>query len=136
MSAATSEKNKKVIQAFYDAAANGDSVGYLDTLHEDFQIQIPPNLPWGGVHHGPEEFQNNVVPMLSAALDLSSLKVAKLFGEGPEVYAELQAVTADTGEQVIIAENWTVLDGKAWRMRLYYFDPRPVLDGRKTSASA
>src|SRR5271170_6058758 len=121
-----SSDSKKTVQALYDAAAAGDVERFLGTMHPQFQAKLPGYLPWGGVHNGPDEFKTNVLLGMASTIDLGSLKLQSMFGEGDKVFATATAKALRSGEEFMIGEDWTVKDGKVYRLRLFYFDPTPV----------
>jgi ketosteroid isomerase-like protein len=116
---------KTIVQTFYEDCARHDMDKAFGAMHPEFEIQIPGNLPWGGVHHGAEGFKTHVMPKLALALDPHSVKVQSIYGEGDKVFATVTARSA-SGEDLIIGEDWTVKDGRLYRARVYYFDSTPV----------
>lgn len=118
-------ESKDAVMRFYAAAASGDAVALAETVHEDFYAEAPPMLPWGGVTRGRDAVIARILPQLAAALNLETLKIESLYGEGDRVFVTITAETAG-GEPVMLGEDWTLRDGKPSAIRVYWFDPRPV----------
>lgn len=119
------EQNRKTIRDIYDAAATGDINAILSALHEDFEEQVPPILPWGGVHRGSEGFMK-VIPLVAAAVDFGSLRLVSLSADGDRV-AALCSGRSTSGKELWIAEHWKVRDGKAVSLMVFYHDTAPLL---------
>ena len=120
-------RNKAFVRHIYDASFGGDPSVFLAAMHEDFEERVPPILPWGGVHRGPNAFVTDVAPKLSAAVDLPSTRLVSLSADGDHVVALLNA-KSKRGEELWIAEHWTLRDGKAWRLMVFYHDTTPLLN--------
>jgi len=59
----------------------------------DFIADVSPQLPWGGVHRGADEFVNRVLPQLAAAIDFSSMRLESISADGDRAAALLNART-------------------------------------------
>jgi hypothetical protein len=103
-------------------------------MHDDFEEYVPPVLPWGGLHRGPETFLTNVLPQLAAAVDFGSMRLVSVSADGDHVAALLTARSAG-GDELWIAEHWTLRDGRLWRLRVFYHDTRPLESPRPATAS-
>ena len=42
------ERAREIVTQFYDGGARGDITAFRDYLAEDFELSVPPQLPWGG----------------------------------------------------------------------------------------
>lgn len=122
---------KTAVMKFYEAAASGDPVALAATVHEDFRTEAPPMLPWGGVTEGRDAVMARVLPRLAAAMNLDSIKMESIYGEGDKVFVTITAETVD-GDPVMLGEDWTLRDGKPAAVRVYWFDPRPVTSRLRT----
>ncbi|MBA4806362.1 nuclear transport factor 2 family protein [Brevundimonas sp.] len=120
-------ESKDAVLRFYEAAASGDPDALAATVHEDFRAEAPPMLPWGGVTEGRDAVIARILPQLAANLNLETLKIASIYGEGEKVFVTLTAETL-RGEPVMLGEDWTLRDGKPAAVRVYWFDPRPITD--------
>jgi hypothetical protein len=43
-----SEQARAIVKQFYEGAARADITSFSDSLAEDFELFVPPQLPWGG----------------------------------------------------------------------------------------
>ncbi|MFJ3310671.1 nuclear transport factor 2 family protein [Streptomyces sp. NPDC086549] len=116
----------KIVRELYEAAFRGDADAFPAAMHEDFEESVPPALPWGGIHRGPDAFKNQVLPLLSQAVDFSTMRLESLSADGDHVAALLTAKSSK-GDDLHISEHWTLRDGKVWRMRVFYHDTAPLL---------
>ena len=126
MSAAEQQqRNRDLVCAVYEASFAGDADAFVAAMHDDFEEYVPSVLPWGGRHRGPEAFLTNVLPALAAAVDFASMRMISVSADGDDVAALLTARSAG-GEELWIAEHWTLRGGKLWRLRVFYHDTRPL----------
>jgi ketosteroid isomerase-like protein len=119
-------RNREIVRQVYDASFSGDARAFTDAMDEDFEESVPPVLPWGGIHRGPDSFINKVLPLLSAAVKFSTMKLVSLSADGDNVAALLTAESA-AGDELWIAEHWTLRRGKLWRLRVFYHDTTPLV---------
>jgi ketosteroid isomerase-like protein len=42
------DRPRAIVQRFYDGGAGAEITSFRDTLAEDFEFSVPPQLPWGG----------------------------------------------------------------------------------------
>ena len=118
-------RNRDIVRHVYEASFSGDANAFRAAMHEDFEESVPPILPWGGVHRGPDAIFGEVLPKFAAAVDAASLRLVSLAADGDLVAALLTARSA-TGDELWIAEHWILRDEKVWRMRNFYFDTTPL----------
>jgi ketosteroid isomerase-like protein len=88
------ERNKAIVRKIYEESSAGDIDALVNAMHEDFEELVPPMLPWGGVHRGPDVHKTKPIPLLAAALDLSSLRLISLTTHGDRVAALSSARSA------------------------------------------
>jgi ketosteroid isomerase-like protein len=119
------QRNRDVIRRVYEASFAGDTDAFPAAMHDDFEEYVPPVLPWGGIHRGPTAFANDVLPQLAAAVDFAGMRLISVSADGDHVAALLTTCTL-SGEELWIAEHWTLRDGKLWRLRVFYHDTRPL----------
>ena len=120
------DSNKALVRHIYEDSAT-DPNALARAMHEDFVEYVPPILPWGGVHHGFEDFTKKVMPLVAAALDLGSLRLVSLSADGDRVAALISARTR-SGKELWIAEHWTLHDGKVTSLMVFYHDTIPLLE--------
>jgi ketosteroid isomerase-like protein len=128
------QRNRDLVRRVYEASFAGDVNAFVDAMHDDFEEYVPPVLPWGGVHRGPKVFLTNVMPQVAAAIDFGSMRLISISAGGDHVAALLAACTPG-GDEIWIAEHWTLRDGKAWRLRVFYHDTRPLESPRRAISS-
>jgi ketosteroid isomerase-like protein len=120
------QRNRDLVRSIYKASFSGDVNPFVDAMDEDFTEFVPPILPWGGTHRGSEVFLTEVMPQVAAAIDFDSMRLISISADGDHVAALLTARTP-AGAEIWIAEHWTLREGKAWRLRVFYHDTQPLL---------
>jgi uncharacterized protein len=118
-------RNRDLVRGIYEASFPGDTSAFQAAMHDDFEEYVPPVLPWGGLHRGPQAFVTDVLPRLAAAVDFESMRLISISADGDHVAALLNARSAG-GDELWIAEHWTLRNHKLWRLRVFYFDTRPL----------
>ena len=88
------EGNRGFLRKLYLASFAGDVDAFPKAMASDFEAHVPPQLPWGGLHRGPDEFVNVVLPQLAVALDFSSMHLESISADGDRVAALMSARTA------------------------------------------
>jgi hypothetical protein len=79
-------------------------------MARNFEAHVPPLLPWGGVHRGPEEFTNALPPQLAVEIDFDSNRLENISADGDRVAALLNARTT-RGAGIWMAEHWVMDQG-------------------------
>jgi ketosteroid isomerase-like protein len=119
------EDNRDFLRQLYLASFAGDVEAFPKAMACDFEAHVPPQLPWGGVHRGPDEFVNVVLPQLAVALDFGSMHLESISADGDRVAALMSARTA-LGTEIWIAEHWIVGNGQLQQLRVFYDDTRSI----------
>jgi ketosteroid isomerase-like protein len=122
------ERNKAVVDAYYQAGKEGRLTDFALWLDSDFSVTAPDYLPWGGTHEGAAFFRDEVLPNLPATLDFSRFPYDVFVGEGEQVVALINIGVAGTDAMIKISEHWTVRNGKARSIWVAYFEPQALLD--------
>ena len=117
--------NLELVRGIYEASFAREITPLLEAMDQDFEEQVPPVLPWGGIHRGQEVFRTKVMPQVAAAIDFNTMSLVSLSADGDHVAALLTAKSSG-GEEIWIAEHWTLRDGKVLASRVFYFDTRPL----------
>ena len=133
MSATEQDRNRELVRRVYEALFDGDITVFKDATRDDFEAHVTPAVPWGGVHRGAEAILSNVLPQLAAALDFGSLRLTSISADGDDVIALLTARAAG-GDELWMAENWTLRDGKIGCLRVFYYDARPIASSLTAAA--
>lgn len=113
---------------FYQALLAGDIDRASAYLADDLVLREAGSLPFGGVHHGRENFFK-AVGGAGELIDLNDLKLEHLLVDGDRV-AVLVAIrsrlNADAGQQYCI--DWvTFRDGKVVELMPFYWDTAALL---------
>jgi ketosteroid isomerase-like protein len=121
----STERARALVKTFYDGGARGGITSFAGSLSEDFELFVPPQLPWGGTFDKQQYVA--LLPRVADALDFAKMKYLSLTAEGEHVVALIEIGVQGTDTAIIISEHWDVRDGKAVRLRVAYFDPTPLL---------
>ncbi len=125
-SSSANEQAREVVKRFYAGGAHGEITGFRDELADDFELFVPPQLPWGGTFDKTQYIA--LLPRVAEVLDFSRMTYLSLTAEGGHVVALIDIGVRGTQSSIVISEHWDVVDGKAVRLRVAYFDPTPLLD--------
>jgi ketosteroid isomerase-like protein len=120
------EQARETVKRFYAGGARGEITSFRDSLAEDFELFVPPQLPWGGTFNKKQYIE--LLPRVAAVLDFGRLSYLSLTAEGTHVVALIKIGVQGTDGSIIISEHWDVRDGKAIRLLVAYFDPTLLLN--------
>jgi ketosteroid isomerase-like protein len=120
------EESRRVIRGIYDAVIAHDDAAWAASLHPDLRVSSAPYFPHGGPDSTVEQWRR-MLDGLAPILDINGLEVVDLLADGDKVSATARVKLMDSDETVLFCETWTVRDGKAYRMRVYCYDPAPLL---------
>ena len=121
----STERARTLVRTFYDGGARGEITNFAGSLSEDFELFVPPQLPWGGTFNKQQYI--DLLPRVADALDFAKMTYLSLTAEGEHVVALIEIGVQGTDTAIIISEHWDVRNGKAVRLRVAYFDPTPLL---------
>jgi ketosteroid isomerase-like protein len=124
----SSEQSKALVDAYYQAGAEGHLKEFARYLHPDFTTTAPNYLPWGGFHPGAAFFRDEVLPNLPNVLDFGRFSYDVFLGESDRVVALVNFGLTGSDAMIKISEHWTVKDGKATSIWVAYFEPQALLD--------
>lgn len=122
----SSEQSRDIVKRFYAGGARGEITSFRDSLAEDFELFVPPQLPWGGTFN--KEQYVALLPRVAAVLDFARMTYLSLTAEETHVVALIKIGVQGTDGSIIISEHWDIRDGKAIRLLVAYFDPTPLLN--------
>jgi hypothetical protein len=122
------ERARALVKSFYDGGAQGRITDFRGSLAEDFELFVPPSLPWGGRFTKDQYIA--LLPRVAASLDFTRLTYLSLTAEGSHVVALIEIGVQSADVSVIISEHWDIKDDKAVRLLVAYFDPTPLLQPR------
>jgi ketosteroid isomerase-like protein len=134
VSASEEDRNRELVRRVYETLFDGDITVFKDSTRGDFEAHVTPAVPWGGVHRGAEAILANVLPPLAAAIDFASLRLVSISADGDNVAALLNAFSIG-GDEVWLAEYWTIREGKIANLRAFYFDGRTIVSSPAAAAS-
>ena len=120
-----SDRAREIVKRFYDGGARGELTSFQDSLAEDFELFVPPQLPWGGTFN--KEQYVALMPQVAAVLDFARLTYVSFTAEGSHVVALIRIGVQGVDGSIIISEHWDVRDDKAIRLLVAYFDPTLLL---------
>jgi ketosteroid isomerase-like protein len=122
---------KSIVKSFYEGGARGEITSFADRLADNFELFVPPNLPWGG-HFNKTQYLS-ILPQVASTLDFAKMRYVSLTAEGGHVVAPIDIGVRGTAGSVVISEHWDIADGKATRLLVAYFDPKILLDQFKSA---
>lgn len=93
----------------------------LAGMHDDVVLEEPDFLPYGGTHHGVEGFRDVMVGA-SQILDLSRTTLDGVLADGEHAVRFLRVTLRDTDEEVAVAEEIRLREGKVASVRVFWFD--------------
>lgn len=126
MSTSVQEFGVELVRRVYMALFDGDISVFKEATHADFETYVTPVVPWGGTHRGAGAILTDVLPQLGLVADVASMRIVSLSGDDHHVAALLTARSLG-GDEIWLAEFWTVRDGKISTLRAFYFDARPLV---------
>jgi ketosteroid isomerase-like protein len=129
----TPEDAKAIVKSFYEGGARGEITSFADRLADDFELFVPPSLPWGGQFNKAQYI--SILPQVASTLDFARMRYVSLTAEGQHVVALIDIGVQGTDKSVIISEHWDIENGKAIRLLVAYFDPRVLLDQIKSTSN-
>jgi ketosteroid isomerase-like protein len=122
------KRDKAVVDAYYQAAVQGNLPSFGEYLHPDFVTTAPNYLPWGGQHDGAAFFRDEVLPNLPDILDFSRFAYESFTGEDGHVVALIRVGVTGTDSIIKISERWEVKDGMALSIWVAYFEPKALMN--------
>jgi ketosteroid isomerase-like protein len=120
-----SDRSREFVRALYAASFAGDIDAFPKAMAPEFVAYVSPQLPWGGIHRGPDEFVNVVLPQLASAIDFTSMRLESISADGDSAAALLSARTK-LGADFWLAEHWVIQAGKLRRLRVFCYDTRSL----------
>jgi ketosteroid isomerase-like protein len=120
------EQPREIVKRFYAGGARGEITSFRDSLAEDFELFVPPQLPWGGTFDKQQYVA--LLPRVAAVLDFARMTYVSLTAEGDHVVALIRIGVQGTDDFILISEHWDIREGKAIRLLVAYFDPTALLN--------
>jgi hypothetical protein len=120
------EANRRLMQALYDAVSAGDLDGVFSRLADDVVIREPAFLPYGGEYRGKELF-GELVGKIAKTYDMTQIRADYLVADGERVIGVLRMPDLVTGEDVLVAEESVIRDGKVVQMTVFVHDAQSLI---------
>jgi ketosteroid isomerase-like protein len=118
-SAELTETNRALMQRLYDAAVAGEYDTVLACLHPDLVVHEPHFLPYGGTYRGIDAFAA-MIPKVVELMDLTRMRVERYIAEHDRVIGIIRMPDRSTGDDVLLAEESVIRDGKVIEINVYY----------------
>jgi ketosteroid isomerase-like protein len=120
--------NRALMADMYASAVAGDFPAVLACLADDLVVHEPGYLPYGGVYRGVEAFAA-MIPKVMERLDLAAMTVDRLIAEGDRVFGVIRMPDRRTGDDILLAEESLIRDGKVVEITVYYNDAQSMVGG-------
>ncbi len=132
---AQSQATRTVIERFYASLGKWDEDAIRSCLHEDAELHQPTTLPYGGIYRGPAAMMDlwkNIVLRLS---EPGTAYIDTMVIEGDKAVVIAGSNRAGSGKPTLACEDYVVRDGRIARIRMFWFDPRPVAEAAEALAA-
>jgi ketosteroid isomerase-like protein len=127
-------RNKSVVRAYYEGAQRGDISGFGKFLHQDFVVEAPNYLRWGGSHRA-EHFLQVVLTQVASVLDFSRFSYESITAEHDRVAALINVGVVGSDAMIKISEHWLIKDERALSLWVAYYEPQALMERSTTSDS-
>jgi uncharacterized protein len=117
---------REVVERFFAAGRAGDLDEVRRLMHPDIVLHQPRFLPYGGTYRGPAEFAE-LAPRMNEYVSMRTVRVVRLFVEGPYVFALLEVEDARTQEICTMAAHIRVQDGRLAENHVFFHEARSVV---------
>jgi ketosteroid isomerase-like protein len=122
------ERNKVVVDAFYQSGIRGRLADFAQYLDPNFTWTAPNYLPWGGTHTGAALFRDQVLSSLPSVFDFARFSYDSVIAERGRVAAVINMGVTGTDPIIKIADHWTDRNGKVRSIWVAYFEPQALLE--------
>jgi predicted SnoaL-like aldol condensation-catalyzing enzyme len=126
----TTEISRRLVEELYDAAVAADVEGVLFRLDDSVIVHEPDFLPYGGEYHGKQGFVD-LYTKIAKVYDVAKIRVDYLVADGDRVIGVIRMPDLNTGNDVLLAEQSTVRDGKVIDMRIFFHDTQSLIGAPK-----
>jgi ketosteroid isomerase-like protein len=116
-----------VMERFYAAITQLDEAALREVFHDDAELHQPPNLPYGGIYRGVGEMVQLWRTVVIPLADLSTAFLDSMVIDGEHAVTIGGMNMATSGAPSLVCEDYLVRDGKISRIRVFWFDPSPVI---------
>jgi ketosteroid isomerase-like protein len=126
--AEASAETRRTIEAFYGAIGAWDADALRQVLHDDAELHQSPHLPYGRIYRGPEEMMELWKNVILPLADPGSAEVDTMIFDGDHAAVIASAKSVHGARTMTACEDYVVRDGKIARIRVFWFDPDPVIE--------
>jgi len=119
------ERNRKIAQAMYDAAATGDVEGFFAPMSPDVVVKEPTFVAHGGTHYGIAALQALTAEVVKV-IDLTSMVVDELVADGERVLAFCRLRPVDGDGEIRLVEALRLKDDVIVEMDVYWNDSASI----------
>lgn len=118
--------NLDVLHTFAKETVARNHDGLLRILHPDVTVHEAPSLPYGGDHHGPEEYLK-LFERVAEVWEFTDEFKYTYFDAPPDaviLQVEVPAIARSTGRPIHLrlSEIFTIKDGQIFDLDVYYWD--------------
>jgi hypothetical protein len=115
-----------VLRRLYEALSAGDVPGVVACIDPDVVVDEPPELPYGGVHHGREVFIQSILGAMMGYADVQLTNFEIFEGDTGAIGKLVGTLTAhSTGETfpLTMIEVHEIIGETTRKMDIYVKDP-------------
>jgi ketosteroid isomerase-like protein len=113
----------EVVREMYDAFNRGEYENAVSMLHEDAELQQPPEMPGGGSYVGRQAFARGLARWLSGFEPGFQYRATEMIDAESGVFMRLAYSGRGRGSGVELEEEWfnvwEVRQGKPFRCRIF-----------------
>jgi hypothetical protein len=124
------EQSRAIVAALYEAAKAGDVEGVLAVMDDEVVVHEPEFLPYGGTYQGKQGFLDLFTKIVKV-YDMTAVQYDYLVADGDKVIGILRMPDLNTGQDVLLAEQSIVRDGKVVDMRIFFHDTQSLINAPK-----
>jgi ketosteroid isomerase-like protein len=123
---ASNASSRDLMTRMYDSAAKADYDDVFACLSGDLVVNEPPFLPYGDTYRGHDGFRN-LIGKVTQVLDVSQMRVIRMVADGDRAIGIIEMPDVATGQQILLAEESLIHDGKVVEITVYFHEPRTLL---------
>ena len=114
------DRNKKVVEAFFDAGSRGALEEVQSYMADDLVIRQAGFLPYAGAYS--KEAFPALAATMSRYIDMSNARLIRVLADGDYVFVVLTVPDARTGHECIQGIQILLRDGKFVENTVFYHD--------------
>jgi ketosteroid isomerase-like protein len=119
-SESTTERNRRTVEAFFDAGSRGDLGEAQSYMADDIALHQPSFLPYGGT------YDKDTFPALAGEMshyiEMRKARLIRILADGDYVFVVLTVPDARTGHDCIQGIQILLRDGKFVENTIFYHD--------------